>query len=86
MTDLPTSTAGATLAKVSVVCGLLGPFTLGAGTLLGLLLGGLAVVRCRKLGGTKKTEKMAVAGIITSVICMPLSVLAFFTALSRLHN
>jgi hypothetical protein len=77
---------GSTLAKVSVLCGLAGPFTLGLGALLGIALGAAAIVRNRRNGRDPRTEKVAVAGILTSVICLPLSLLVGLQFLARHHS
>jgi hypothetical protein len=76
MPNPPQSGRGRALAVAAILCGLTGPFSFGAGPLLGLLLGGLAVVRNRRSGQDPRTEKLAVAGILTSMICMPLGILA----------
>jgi hypothetical protein len=77
---------GSILAKVSVLCGLAGPFTLGLGALLGIALGAAAIVRNRRNGRDPRTEKVAVAGILTSVICLPLSLLVGLQFLARHHS
>jgi hypothetical protein len=78
--------AGATLARISIACGLLSPFTFGLGSLLGMVLGGAAIVRNRKAGADKRIEKLAVTGILTSIICLPLSLLITFRILTRQHG
>ncbi len=72
----PTTPRGRGLAVAAIVAGLTGPFSFGIGPLLGLLLGSVAVVRNRRSRRDPRTEKLAVAGILTSVICLPLGILA----------
>lgn len=72
----PAPARGRALAVAAIVSGLTGPFSFGIGPLLGLLLGSIAVVRNRRSGRDPRTEKLAVAGILTSVICLPLGILA----------
>jgi hypothetical protein len=72
----PVPIQGRALAVAAIVSGLTGPFSFGIGPVLGLLLGSVAVVRNRRAGRDPRTEKLAVAGILTSVICLPLGILA----------
>lgn len=71
-----TPAQGRGFAVAAIVSGLTGPFSFGVGPLLGILLGSIAVVRNRRSGRDSRTEKLAVAGILTSVICLPLGILA----------
>lgn len=75
----PPSPAARRLALAAIVSGLLGPFSLGIGPLVGLLLGCAAVVLNRRRGRDPRIEKLGVVGILTSVICLPISFLAFLS-------
>lgn len=70
---------GRRCAILAIIAGLLGPFSLGIGPLIGILLGSVAVVLNRKATRDPRIEKLAVTGILTSVICLPLSFLAFLS-------
>jgi hypothetical protein len=77
---------GSRLAKTAILSGLLAPLTCGFGSLVGIILGGLAIIRIRKAGGNQRTEKIAVAGILTSVICLPLSLLVAIQVIARMQR
>ena len=80
------SQPGKRLARVSILCGLAGPFTCGLGSLAGIVLGSLAIVRNRRHGRDPRVEKTAVAGILTAVICLPFSLLVAIQVLARLRS
>jgi hypothetical protein len=70
----------------ALACGLLGPFTLGLGCLLGFALGVAALRRIRDTGGGSERRKLAVAGILASLICMPMSLFVAMPVVARLFR
>jgi prepilin-type processing-associated H-X9-DG protein len=62
------------LAIVSLLCGLLGPCTLGVAAIVGMILGIVALFRISTSGGALKGKGLAIAGIIISGIGLVLGV------------
>jgi len=60
------------LSIASLVCGIAGPCTLGLGSIVGLVLGIVGLVKIRKGGEALRGQNMAIAGIVVSGVGLAL--------------